>query len=198
VPVRWRKSRGGGLNCWRRVLQRGDDPSPIKPGPHCPSRLALRLPAAALNMRRSRLVRGRLRVPFKDYERRSVPTDLSEQSDHQSGCFGPQHGLTPEQARMAQQCFTRVLERRQREGLPWTGPWLAAIIAGVVSAVKGGRVANSAWGWKLHGRRGGLVMSQHASHHLRAISSLGVRASLIARERRKAAGNNPSAEFSRA
>jgi hypothetical protein len=36
--------------------------------------------------------------------------------------------------------------------------------------------------------RGGLVLARHASHHLRAIAALGTRASIIARDQRKAQG----------
>jgi hypothetical protein len=63
---------------------------------------------------------------------------------------------------------------------------LAAIFAGIVSAVKQGRVGNSAWGRSMFGKRGGQVMAQHALHHLRAIAPLGARASVIARDREKA------------
>jgi hypothetical protein len=136
-------------------------------------------------MTRPRFVKGRLRVPFKDYQRRSVTADRSGEADYGSGTFGPQHGLTPEQARLAQQCFTRALERRRREGRPWKGPWLAAIVAGVVSSVKGERVGSTVWGRCMFGRRGGLTMARHAPHHLRAIAAAGARASVIARARRK-------------
>jgi hypothetical protein len=38
----------------------------------------------------------------------------------------------------------------------------------------------------MHGKRGGQAIARHASHHLRSISPMGVRASIIARERWKA------------
>ena len=136
-------------------------------------------------MRRPRLVKGRRRVPFKDYQRRSVSVDHGGETDYASGIFGSQYGLTPEQARIAQQRFTRALERRRREGRPWNRPWLAAVIAGVLSSLKGGRIGSTAWGRSMFGRRGGLTMARHAPHHLRAIAAAGARASVIARARRK-------------
>ena len=166
------------------MLQRGDDPSSIKRSPQRKSQLPLSA-CRRRSVRRPRLVKGRLRVPFKDYQRCSVAADLSDDTDYGSGIFGPQHGLTPQQARIAQQRFTRALELRRRGGRPWKGPWLAAIVAGVVSAVKGDRVANTAWGRGMFGRRGGLTMARHAPHHLQAIAPAGARASVIARSRRE-------------
>src|SRR5262245_1164776 len=71
-------------------------------------------------------------------------------------------------------------------GAPVQRPWLAAMLAGIVSAVKHGRVGNSAWGRSMFGKRGGQVMARHALHHLRAVAPMGARASVIARGRRKA------------
>jgi hypothetical protein len=166
------------------VLQRGDDPSSIKRSPQRKSQLPLSA-CRRRSVRRPRLVNGRLRVPFRDYQRRSATADHGGETDYAGGTFGPQHGLTPQQAWIAQQRLTRALERRRREGRPWKGPWLAAIIAGVVSSVKAGRVGNAAWGWTMHGRRGGLTIARHAPHHLRAIAAAGARASVIARARRR-------------
>lgn len=104
------------------------------------------------------------------------------------GGFGPGAGLTPSQAWLAQQRLTLAIQRRQRQGRPCKGPWLAAIIAGIVSAVKNGRVGNSGWGRSMFATRGGGVMARHALHHLRAISPKGARASVIARDQRKAQG----------
>jgi hypothetical protein len=95
-------------------------------------------------------------------------------------------GLTPAQARLALERLTLAIERRWQTGHPLKGPWLAAIIAGVVSAVTNDRVGNSSWGWSMHGKRGGLVMARHELYKLREISPKGARASVIARDRRKA------------
>ncbi len=126
------------------------------------------------------LVRGRLRVPFDGYERRpSVDPDEAGSISTFQG-----RGLTVQQAQRAQELLHRAQQMRGR----LTGPRFAARVAGIVSAVKHGRVGNSRWGWSMHGKRGGNVMRNHAPHHLREISPLGARASVIARERRKARG----------
>ena len=57
---------------------------------------------------------------------------------------------------------------------------------GVASAFARGVVGSSRWGWQMRGRRFGLVNARHGLEHLRRISPLGVRARLIAAERRKA------------
>lgn len=61
---------------------------------------------------------------------------------------------------------------------------------GVTSAVRGGRLGNSDWGRRMWRRRvglaGGRTIAAHALEHLRRISPLGVRARLIAAERRRA------------
>ena len=97
------------------------------------------------------------------------------------------HGLTLEQCRLATQLLRRANRERPITARGKRGQFLKALrIAGVVSAVKGGRVGNSHFGYSLHGHRGGNVMRDHALHHLRAISPRGRHAAQAARERKKA------------
>ena len=134
---------------------------------------------------RSHFIHGRLHVPFAGYQRHPFvgdPDDAADNGRYPIAMFGARHGLTPEEARQAQE----LLERAEQERGRLEGPKLAARIAGIVSAVKGGRAGNSTWGWRMHGKRGGQAMARHATLKLREISAAGVRASLIARKRRKA------------
>jgi len=98
------------------------------------------------------------------------------------GHFGPQHGLTPAQAWQAEQLL--------RQKPPFRGRFAqqkeAARIRGIITAVKAGRVANSAFGRSLHGHRGGKVMKLHRSHILRAIAPRGAQAAAAARNLKKA------------
>ncbi len=139
--------------------------------------------------RRRYLVRGRLRMPFAGYERRSrtstsEPDAWGGDASDRVGVFGSEHGLTPAQQRIAECLLGRADRHRSR----LTGPRFAARIGGIISAVKRGLVGNSAWGRKMLAHRGGRTMALHALHHLRAIAPAGVRASVIARERRKLRG----------
>ncbi len=137
--------------------------------------------------RRSYFVRGRLRVPFEGYQRvRRASTSEAGASDEAAtypvGRFGLGNGLTPAQAWQVRQLLNRAQQKRGR----LRGPLLAARVAGIISAVKGSRVGNSAWGWSMHGKRGGQVMARHALYKLREISPVGTRASVIARRQWKA------------
>jgi len=82
--------------------------------------------------------------------------------------FNPRrHDLTLEQCRTA----TDLLRRRNREspirGTSKQAQFRRALrIAGIVSAVKGGRVGNSHFGYSLHGHRGGGVTARHGPHIL--------------------------------
>ncbi len=102
--------------------------------------------------------------------------------------FSPQrHGLTWEQCQMADWLLRRANARRPIRGAHQQAQFRHALrIAGIISAVKGGRVGNSHFGYSLHGHRGGNVMRDHALHHLRAIAPLGRQAAQAAREGRKA------------
>lgn len=126
-------------------------------------------------------VNGHRHIPFAGYQRRPVPADPDDELGPVNNFAG--HGLTPAQTWQAQQRLALAEQRKRLKG-----PWLAARIAGIVSAVKRGRVGNRAWGVRMLARHGGLTMRRHALHHLRAISPAGVRASVIARHQRKAAG----------
>ena len=101
------------------------------------------------------------------------------------GYFGPQHGLTPAQAWIANQRLARANCLRPIRGRNAQQRY-AVRIGGIISAVLCGRVGNSAFGRSLHGHRGGRVMAMHALHHLRAIAPLGRQAAQAAREGRKA------------
>lgn len=91
--------------------------------------------------------------------------------------FGPQHGLTPEEAWLAHHLLSRANQRRPLRGSGRSLRFRRALrIAGIVSAVKRGVVGNSGWGRSMLARRGGQVLALHAPDHLRRISRLGVRA----------------------
>jgi hypothetical protein len=129
--------------------------------------------------RRRYLVNGRLRVPFQGYERRSTATTKHNDAASPVSVF---QRLTSEQKHLAQHLLNRADQERDQ----LRGPRLAGRIAGIVSAVKNGRVGNSAWGWSMHGRRGGLVMARHGLHILKANARKGGQVSGAARHRRKA------------
>jgi hypothetical protein len=62
-------------------------------------------------------------------------------------------------------------------------------MAGIIVAVKSGRVDNSAWGRRMHGRRGGKVMARWGLPHLKAIAPLGSQAAAAKRQQTKAQQN---------
>jgi hypothetical protein len=101
--------------------------------------------------------------------------------------FTPQrHGLTPAQCRVANQVLRRRQQERPIRGMSKQARFRMSLrIAGILSAVKGGRVGNSHFGYQLHGHRGGKAMRDHALLHLRAIAPLGARAAQAAREGRQ-------------
>ena len=133
-----------------------------------PQRLAAFIAKKRADRRRNRTSSGVL--PFVDGEHYSVSV------------FGARHGLTPEQARLAEKLLSRARAERGRV----TGFRYALRIGGIISAVKRGLVGNSAWGRSLLAARGGQTIARHALHHLREISPAGVTASVIARDLRKA------------
>jgi len=100
------------------------------------------------------------------------------------GYFGPQHGLTPAQAWTAQQLLNRANRLRPLRG-PDAQARFALRLGGIITAVKSGRVGNSAFGRQLHGHRGGKVMARHALHHLRRIAPLGSQAAAAKRQEKK-------------
>ena len=113
---------------------------------------------------------GRTRGP-------TSPSEVRDSADAYSvGHFGPQHGLTPGQAWIAQQLLNRANQRRPFRGSGRSVRFRRALrIAGIVSALKRGVVGNSRWGRSMLARRGGQTLARHALDHLRRISALGVR-----------------------
>jgi hypothetical protein len=84
------------------------------------------------------------------------PTD--PRGGYHNGHFGPEHGLNPEQAWLAEQ----ILKQKP----PFRGPHAqqreARRIAGIVSAVRNGRVSSAHWGHSMLAKRGGLAVAAHA------------------------------------
>jgi hypothetical protein len=80
------------------------------------------------------------------------------------GHFGPQHGLTIEQAWLANQLLDRANRRQPLTDLHRYNLRLA----GIISSIRGGRVGNARWGRQMLARRGGLAMARHAPHILKA------------------------------
>jgi hypothetical protein len=84
------------------------------------------------------------------------------------GWFTPaRHGLTLEQCRVANRLLR---QRNQAQPIRGASPQArfrrAQRHAGILSAVKNGRVGNSHFGYRLHGHRGGRVMAMHGAHIL--------------------------------
>mgnify|MGYP001558806375 CR=1 FL=1 len=100
------------------------------------------------------------------------------------GHFGPQHGLFPEQAWLAD----RLLSRATRLRGPRQGFRFALRVAGIVSAVRRGLVGNSRWGRSMLASRGGRTLAREAPQHLRAISTIGVMARQAKAEMRRRYG----------
>ena len=105
--------------------------------------------------------------------------------DYPKGYFGPKHGLTPAQAWTAQQLLNDANRHRPLRG-PDAQARFALRMAGIISAVKQGRVGNSTFGRSLHGHRGGKVMARWGVRHLRAIAPLGSQAAAAKRQEKKA------------
>lgn len=127
-------------------------------------------------------------------KRTAHPPTLSEPSAGETadraahypiGHVGPEHGLTPAQAWEAQQLLNRANRRRPLRGHDAQARF-ALRMAGIIAAVKQGRVGNSAWGRRMHGKRGGKVMARWGLHHLRAIAPLGSQAAAAKRQAQKA------------
>jgi hypothetical protein len=108
--------------------------------------------------------------------------------DYPVGHFGLEHGLTPAQAWKAQQLLNRA-NRHRPLPRPDAQARFALRMAGIIAAVKQGRVGNSAWGRRMHGKRGGKVMARQGVHHLRAIAPLGSRTAAVQRQEKKARQN---------
>ena len=80
------------------------------------------------------------------------------------GLFGPQHGLSMEQAILANRLWDRATRRKPLRDLKR----LSLRLNGIIVAVRSGRVGNSAFGRSLHGHRGGNTMRDHGAHILAA------------------------------
>jgi hypothetical protein len=128
-----------------------------------------------------RLRDGRRLAQFKaeqrDKRRRLASTSEAASRDDDS----PVHsafwsGLAWEEARQAKRLLSRCNQRRRLRGARYAGR-----IAAIRGVVLRGLVGDSVWGWRMHGKRGGQNLARHALHHLRAISSAGACASVIAR-----------------
>lgn len=126
-------------------------------------------------------------APFAGHLRRRIPADPDDR--YPVAMFGAEHGLTPAQVWVAQECLDRKRERL-------TGPRYAARIAGIISAVKRGVVGNSAWGWSMHGKRGGAAMARQRPEKLREIAAKGGRASGVARRATRRLASKHSAAAS--
>lgn len=139
--------------------------------------------------RRRYLVRGRLRVPFEGYERdrrARYGEPACEGKNYPVSTFGPDDGLTPHQAWVAKEQLTSAIRRRRVEGRPCTGPYLAAVKAGVVSAVRGGRVGNREWGCRLRRQKAAKATATRHREQLRVWASLGGQARARQRRQQKA------------
>jgi hypothetical protein len=115
----------------------------------------------------NRMHASRPAIPRK--RARQAPPERYMSDQYAVGQFGPQHGLTPEQAWLAD----RLLAEKQRDR-PLRGCYLALRMGGIVSAVKGGRIRNSRWGRLMLATRGGRMLARKAPDHLRRISERGV------------------------
>ena len=66
------------------------------------------------------------------------------------------HGLTVEQCRLARECLRRANQARPIRGSSKQAQLRRALrIAGIVSAIKGGRYRNRSWGKRMRGKKGG-------------------------------------------
>jgi hypothetical protein len=89
------------------------------------------------------------------------------------------------QAWEAQQLLNRANRLRPLRG-PDAQARFGLRMGGIIAAVKGGRVGNSAFGRQLHGHRGGKVMARWGLRHLRAIAPIGSQAAAAKRQGQKA------------
>jgi hypothetical protein len=95
-------------------------------------------------------------------ETASPAADLSP--PYHVGHFDARHKLTPEQAWLAEQ----LLRRKPPFRGPHAQPREARRRAGIISAVRNGRVSSTHWGHRMLAKRGGLALAAHAPHILQA------------------------------
>src|SRR5215510_10231853 len=97
-----------------------------------------------------------------EQRRRSSSSEVDGDDSYPVGHFDRRHGLTIEEAWLANTLLARANRRRRL-----TDPFRYSLrVAGVVSAVKRGAVGNSSWGRSMLAKRGGLAMKCHAPHIL--------------------------------
>jgi hypothetical protein len=109
------------------------------------------------------------------------------------GHFGQRHELTPAQAWQTQQLLNRANRLRPLHGLPNAQRRAALRKAGIIAAVKQGRVGNSKWGRRMHGKRGGKIMARWGLRHLRAIAPMGNQPAATKRQEKKVPQNTQDA-----
>jgi hypothetical protein len=81
------------------------------------------------------------------------------------GHFSARHKLSPAEAWTAEQLLRRANHLRPIRGKR-VQQRQARRIAGIVSAVRNGRVSNPQWGHRMLAKRGGLAMAAHGAHVL--------------------------------
>jgi len=101
--------------------------------------------------------------------------------------FSPaRHGLSVQQCRLANQLLRRRNQEQPIRGASKQAQFRRALrIAGIKSAVLGGRVASTHWGRSMLATKGGNALRDHALLHLRTIAPLGARAAQAVREGRQ-------------
>src|SRR5262252_7611921 len=109
--------------------------------------------------RRVCLVRGRTRVPFEGYKRARRYSSPSQ--DERVGLF---EGLPPELRLLALRLLAEAQARRPlgNDRMKYLGR-----LAGIASAVRGGRVENQCWAHHMLAKRGGQALARHAPHILK-------------------------------
>jgi hypothetical protein len=117
---------------------------------------------------------------------RDTPVEMDPAAPLGSWFTPTRHGFTLEQCRTANRLLR---QRNQAQPIRGASPQArfrrAQRHAGILSAVKNGRVGDSHFGYRLHGHRGGNAMRDHALHHLRTIAPRGARAAQAARKGRQ-------------
>jgi hypothetical protein len=83
------------------------------------------------------------------------------------GHFSERHKLSPAEAWQAEQLLRKANHLRPIKG-KHAQQRQARRIAGIVSAIRNGRVSSAHWGHSMLARRGGLVMAAHGAHILAA------------------------------
>jgi hypothetical protein len=131
------------------------------------------------------------RTPLRPNDRQR----LTERASPELGTSRPtgfrfteaRHGLTAAQVVQANQALRRLEHTRPIRERGARGTALRALrIAGIVSSVKGGRIAASGWGRRMLATKGGNALRDHALDHLQQWSPIASLAAMMARERTRA------------